>query len=479
MAKKTIIKEKTQMPVLDPTMRIQNFEEVSLGYSEEMALKEASRCLDCKSRSCIDGCPVEVPIPEFIQLLAQRDYKHALETIKSKNVLPGICGRVCPQENQCEAHCALGKVKEAEPVAIGRLARFLADWDIALEDDQIDPIQPRLIDSDAPKIAVIGSGPAGLTCAGELAKLGYNATIFEAFHTTGGVLVYGIPEFRLPKDIVKKEIDKLKNLGVNIVLNKVIGKTLTLDDLREMGYKAFFICVGAGLPAFLNIPGIELNGVLSANEYLTRVNLMKAYDPSYDTLVDQGTNVAVFGGGNVAMDSARTALRLGAKRVMIVYRRSEKELPARKEEYEHAIEEGIEFHFLRNPTAILGNSNGFVERIQVVKMELGEPDESGRCRPMEIPGTDYSIDVDLVIMAVGANANPLLTKNTPDLKLNKWGYIEVDENLNTSIPDVFAGGDIVTGAATVISAMGAGVSGAKSIHKYLTPSTDPIQTNAV
>lgn len=474
MAKKVIIKEKTPMPELDPQVRVGNFEEVALGYTEEMALQEAQRCIQCKNRSCVKGCPVEVPIPEFIGLIQERKFDEALRVIKEKNVLPGICGRVCPQESQCEALCSLGKVKGSQPVAIGRLERFLADWDLARSEEKNQDILPRSIFSDKTKVAIVGSGPAGLTCAGELANLGYDATIFEAFHTTGGVLVYGIPEFRLPKEIVKKEIAKLEQFGVEIKVNSVIGKTLTIDDLRGMGYKAFFVGVGAGLPSFLKIPGTELNGVLSANEYLTRVNLMKAYDPHYDTMVDLGKRVAVLGGGNVAMDSARTAIRLGAEKVMIIYRRSESELPAREEEYEHALEEGIEFHFLRNPTAISGNANGFVDQIRVMKMELGEPDDSGRRRPVAIPDSEYTVAVDLVIMAIGANANPLLTKNTPGLRLNRWGYIEVNDSMQTSISDVFAGGDIVTGAATVISAMGAGKQAAESIHRYLQGALEPV-----
>lgn len=467
MARKELIKEKTPMPELNPQVRIGNFEEVALGYTEEMALQEAQRCIQCKNRSCVNGCPVEVPIPEFISLISEEKFRQALELIKEKNVLPGICGRVCPQESQCEALCSLGKVKDSQPVAIGRLERFLADWDFAHSEEEIQGSSTGPKHKQKTKVAIIGSGPAGLTCASELAHMGYNATIYEAFHTTGGVLVYGIPEFRLPKKIVKKEIDKLAQIGVEIKVNSVIGKTLTIDELREMGYKAFFVGVGAGLPSFLKIPGTELNGVLSANEYLTRVNLMKAYDPNYDTMVDYGRHVAVLGGGNVAMDAARTAIRLGAEKVMIIYRRSESELPAREEEYEHALEEGIEFHFLRNPTAIIGNEKGFVKQIEVIKMELGEPDDSGRRRPVAVPDSEYRLDVDLVIMAIGANANPLLTKNTPDLSLNRWGYVEVNEHMQTSIPDVFAGGDIVTGAATVISAMGAGKQAAGSIHKYL------------
>jgi glutamate synthase (NADPH) small chain len=473
MAKKVIIKEKNAMPVQSAEMRVLNFEEVALGYTEETAVAEAERCLMCKNRNCVKGCPVEVPIPEFIQLIIDHKFEEGLRALKEKNVLPGICGRVCPQETQCEQICTLGKAKGSEPVAIGRLERFLADWDLAHSNGQkltsplsFDPV-------DKAKVAIIGSGPAGLTCAGELATLGYHATIFEAFHTTGGVLTYGIPEFRLPKDIVRTEIDKLKDLGVEIKVNSVIGKTLTLDDLRDMGYQAFFVGVGAGLPSFLKIPGTEYNGVLSANEYLTRVNLMRAYDPNYDTLVDRGKHVAVLGGGNVAMDAARTALRLGADKVMIVYRRSESELPAREEEYHHALEEGIEFHFLRNPTQILGNERGFVTGMKVIKMELGEPDASGRRRPVPILESEYIMDVDLVIMAIGANANPILTKSTPGLNLNRWGYIEVNDNLQSSISDVFAGGDIVTGAATVISAMGAGKQAAASIHRYLQGEPEP------
>lgn len=468
MEKKKLIKERVTMPVQDPRIRIYNFREVALGYTVEMAVQEAQRCIQCNARSCVEGCPVDVPIPEFIALIQEREFSKALEVVKEKNILPGICGRVCPQESQCEAKCAMGRVKGSEPVAIGRLERFLADWDLAhASPNGAKPHSVAKNGERGKRVAIIGSGPAGLTCASELAHFGYAPTIFEAFHTLGGVLVYGIPEFRLPKEIVKKEVDKLEELEVSTRVNTVIGKTLTLDDLREAGFKAFFLGVGAGLPSFMKIPGIELNGVLCANEYLTRVNLMKAYDPRYDTMVDLGRRVAVFGGGNVAMDAARTALRLGAEEVMIVYRRSEEELPARREEYEHALEEGIKFHFLRNPTAILGGPEGFVKQIEVIKMTLGEPDESGRCRPVPIEGSEYLIDVDLVIMAIGSNANPLLTQNTPGLKLNKWGYIEVNEEMQASLPDVFAGGDIVTGAATVISAMGAGKKAALGIHHYL------------
>jgi glutamate synthase (NADPH/NADH) small chain len=469
MVKKEIIKQKTPMPHQDPKIRAHNFEEVATGYTEEMAVAEAKRCIQCKNKPCIKGCPVEVNIPEFIQLICDGDFRGAVKKIKETNVLPAICGRVCPQETQCEQRCTLGKIKDSEPVAIGRLERFVADWDMA-HPEELAPEDAVCDDLDIqpPKVAIIGAGPAGLTCAGELANRGYNVIVFEAFHKTGGVLVYGIPEFRLPKDIVRKEIDKLQACGVKFELNKVIGQILTLQDLEEMGFKAFFIGVGAGLPVFLKIPGIELNGVLSANEFLTRVNLMKAYDPDYDTPVDHGDNVAVFGGGNVAMDSARTALRLGSKRVMVIYRRSEAELPARREEYEHAVEEGIEFHFLRNPTQLIGNDENYLQQVEVLKMELGEPDASGRRRPIAIPGSEYIIDIDLAIMAVGTKANPLLTKRA-GLTLNKWGYIEVNDQLQSSIPNVFAGGDIVTGAATVISAMGAGKRAAASIDNYLNP----------
>ncbi len=462
-----MVKQKTPIPHQPAEERIKNFKEVALGYTEEQALFEADRCLQCKNRACVKGCPVEVPIPEFIKLIRDKDYRGALNTIKEKNVLPAICGRVCPQESQCEKFCTLGKIKGSEPVGIGRLERFIADWDLKNPEELEEPVVCEDLDEKV-KVAIIGAGPAGLTCAGELASQGYDVTIFEAFHKAGGVLVYGIPEFRLPKDIVQAEIMKLMKCGVKIELNKVMGKILTIQDLEARGFKAFFIGVGAGLPVFLNIPGTQFNGVLSANEYLTRVNLMKAYRSDYDTPVDRGDRIVVIGGGNVAMDSARTALRMGAKKVMVVYRRSEQELPARREEYEHAVEEGVEFHLLRNPTKILPNGNGFVKGLEVIKMELGEPDESGRRRPIAQPNTEYQIDADIVIMAIGTKANPLLTQNTEGLKLNKWGYIETNESMQTSIPNVFAGGDIVTGSATVISAMGAGKKAASSIQKFLT-----------
>jgi glutamate synthase (NADPH) small chain len=466
MVKREIIKERTAMPEQDPKERSRNFEEVALGYTEELALKEAKRCLMCKNRPCVKGCPVEVPIPEFIQNINDKDYRAALKTIKEKNVLPAICGRVCPQETQCEILCTMGKIKGSKPVAIGRLERFVADWSREHPEKIPEGAFCEEIE-DQIKVAVIGAGPSGLTCAGELAALGYDVTIFEAFHKSGGVLVYGIPEFRLPKDIVKQEIDLLKDCGVKIELNQVIGQILTIPDLEEEGFKAIFIAVGAGLPSFLRIPGTELNGVLSANEYLTRVNLMKAYDDRYDTVVEKGNRVAVFGGGNVAMDAARTALRMGASKVMIIYRRSEKELPARMEEYHHAVEEGIEFHFLRNPTQFIGDKKDQIKKIEVLKMELGEPDESGRRRPIPIKGSEYKMMIDMAIIAIGGKANPLLTTRVENLKLNKWGYIEVNEQFQTSIPNVFAGGDIVTGAATVISAMGAGKIAARGIHDFL------------
>ncbi len=473
MRKYQINNNRTPMPVQDHHERIHNFDEVAQGYTEEMAIAEANRCIQCKTRPCVKGCPVEVPIPEFIKLITERNFEGAIDKIKEKNVLPAICGRVCPQESQCEVVCTLGKIKGSKPVAIGRLERFVADWEQRVKGiGEFD--EGACVDlSGNPKVAVIGAGPAGLTCAGELAKMEYDVTIFEAFHKTGGVLVYGIPEFRLPKEIVRKEIDNLRECGVKIRMNSVIGQLFDLKDLEEQGFQAFFIAVGAGLPIFLKVPGIELNGVLSANEYLTRVNLMKAYRKDYDTMVDEGDTIAVLGGGNVTMDSARTALRLGAKKVIVVYRRSEAEIPARREEYEHAVEEGVEFHFLRNPTKIIGDGKGFVKEMEVIKMRLGEPDASGRRRPIEIPGSEYTMPVDLVIMAIGTRANPLLTQNTAGLQLNKWGYIEVNKQMQTSIPNVFAGGDIVTGSATVISAMGAGKDAARAIHKYMQEKLSP------
>jgi len=455
-------KKRIKMPEQDPNERIKNFKEVPLGYTDIMAKEEAERCLLCGNPECITGCPVNIDIPGFIALLKEEKYRESIEYIKDFNILPAICGRVCPQEVQCEEKCILGK--KWQPIAIGALERFLADWE---REHQLKAC-PECKPPNEIKVAVIGSGPAGLTCGADLAKLGYEVTIFEAFHEGGGVLVYGIPEFRLPKDIVKDEIETLQMLGVRIEYNRIIGKILTLDDLRETGFKAFFIGVGAGLPTMLKIPGLSLNGVLTANEFLTRANLMKAYKfPEYDTPINIGRVVTVIGGGNVAMDSARVALRLGAEKVIIVYRRSESEMPARKEEIHHGAEEGIEFQLLTNPVRIIGDEFGNISKLEVIRMELGEPDDSGRRRPIPIENSEFKIETDTVIMAVGTRANPVLTKTLPELKLNKWGYIETDECGRTNIEDIFAGGDIVTGSATVISAMGAGRNAARAIDEYL------------
>lgn len=455
-------KKRQEMPEQAPEKRIKNFNEVPLGFTEEMAIEEANRCLQCAKPFCIEGCPVQIDIPGFIKLIKERKFRQAIELIKDYNILPSICGRVCPQEDQCEDSCILGN--KGEPIAIGNLERFLGDW----ERKNMLKSCPECKPANGIKVAVIGSGPAGLTCAADLAKEGYDVTIFEAFHAGGGVLVYGIPEFRLPKEIVKDEIDTLKMLDVKIKYNRVIGKILSIEDLREMGYKAFFIGVGAGLPIIFKYSGIELNGVLTANEFLTRANLMKAYKfPEYDTPIDIGKVVTVIGGGNVALDSARVALRLGAEKVKVVYRRSEVEMPARREEYHHAKDEGISFEFLTNPIKFIGDEKGNVQEMQVISMELGDPDESGRKRPIPIEGSNFSIKTDMVIIAIGTKANPILINSIPELKLNKWGYIETDEKGNTNIEDVFAGGDIVTGSATVISAMGQGRITAKSIDQYL------------
>lgn len=451
--------KKQPMPKQKPKARIKNFNEVALGYIKKHALAEASRCLQCKKPSCMDGCPVGIDIPSFIAKIKEKDYIGAVHKIKEKNSLPAICGRVCPQEDQCEKTCVLAK--KFEPVAIGRLERFVADYE--LQKGKIE--LPTIEEKTGKRVAVVGSGPGGLTVASDLVKLGHDVTIYEALHKAGGVLVYGIPEFRLPKAIVQKEVGYIKNLGVEIKTNYVIGKILTLDDLLKE-HDAVFIGIGAGLPKFMDIPGENLNGVYSANEFLTRTNLMKAYlFPHYDTPIKKGEKVAVIGGGNVAMDSARVALRLGAKCVYNIYRRSREEMPARKEEIENAIEEGIEMKFLTNPTQILGEK-GWVKEIECLKMELGEPDESGRRRPVPIKGSEFRIGVDVVVMAIGAGANPLLPSTT-DLKLNKEGYIIADEFGRTSKEGVYAGGDIVTGSATVISAMGAGRKSAKAIHEYL------------
>jgi len=455
-------KSRQEMKEQDPKERVYNFDEVPLGYTTEEAVIEAERCLQCADPFCIRGCPVDINIPEFIKYIREKKFREAIDSIKDKNILPSICGRVCPQEIQCENSCVLGK--KGDPIAIGSLERFVADW----ERENMLKSCPDCKPPNSIKVAIIGSGPAGLTCAADLARLGYDVTIFEAFHAPGGVLTYGIPEFRLPKEIVMDEVETLKMLDVEIQYNSVIGKLFNLEDLREKGFKAFFIGVGAGSPIILNIPGIELKGVLTSNEFLTRVNLMKAYKfPDYDTPINLGKVVTVVGGGNVAMDSARVALRLGAEKVIIVYRRSEVEMPARRAEYHHGKEEGILFYFLTNPVRLIGDNEGNIEKMEVINMELGEPDESGRRKPIPIKGSEHVIDTDMVILAIGTQANSLLTKSIPDLKLNKWGYIDTDEFGRTNLKDVFAGGDIVTGSATVISAMGAGRKSAKAIHQYL------------
>ena len=453
---------RSQMILQDPHIRIKNFEEVPKGLTEELIRLEAQRCLQCGNPLCITGCPVNVRIPQFIKLLKQEKFIEALYEIKAYNLLPAICGRVCPQESQCEKECLLNGL--GEPIAIGYMERFIADWERKNKLKEC----PECAAPKGIKVAVIGSGPAGLTCAGELAMNGYDVTIFEAFHAGGGVLTYGIPEFRLPKEIVKSEIETLKMLNVKVEYNVIIGKTLTIEDLKEMGFKAFFIGVGAGLPIFIKVPGLNLNGVLTANEFLTRSNLMKAFKfPDYDTPLKIGKIITVIGGGNVALDSARTALRLGAEKVTVVYRRSEAEMPARKEEYHHALEEGVVFQFLTNPVRFIGDENDDLKQMEVIKMELGEPDESGRRRPIPIENSEYLIDTDTIIIGIGTRANPIITKSIPELKINKWGYIETDEKSQTNIEEIFAGGDIVTGSATVISAMGAGKRAARGIDKYL------------
>ena len=451
---------KVPMPEQDPNVRNKNFLEVAMGYTEEMAMEEASRCLNCKNKPCVSGCPVNVRIPEFVAKVAEGKFEEAYEIITSTNSLPAISGRVCPQENQCEGKCVRGI--KGESVSIGRLERFCADYHMKHSDAKA--VKPQ---SNGKKVAVVGAGPSGLTCAGDLAKKGYEVTVFEAFHTAGGVLVYGIPEFRLPKAIVKKEVENLQDLGVEVKTNMVIGRVLSVDELFEMGYKAIFIGSGAGLPSFMGIEGEDLIGVYSANEYLTRTNLMKAYLDDYDTPIIKSKSVAVVGGGNVAMDAARTAKRLGAE-VHIVYRRGEEELPARVEEVHHAKEEGVIFDLLQNPTEILVDENGWVKGAKVIKMELGEPDASGRRRPVEIPGSEYDMDVDTVIMSLGTSPNPLISSTTKGLEINKRRCIVAEEETGkTSKDGVYAGGDAVTGAATVILAMGAGKAGAKGIDEYL------------
>lgn len=453
--------ERTPMPAQRSEDRVTNFKEVALGYDANMAVKEAERCIQCKKPSCVGGCPVNVDIPDFIKLIAEGDFDGAAQKIKEKNNLPAICGRVCPQENQCENVCVLAK--KGAPVAIGRLERFAADHQLKKEIET-----PELPPKSGYRVAVVGSGPAGLTCAGDLARLGHEVTVFEALHVPGGVLMYGIPEFRLPKKVVQQEIDYIKKLGVEIEVNAVIGKMNTVDELLAEGYDALFIGTGAGLPYFMDIPGENYNGVYSANEFLTRTNLMKAYDfPNSPTPIKVGEKVAVIGAGNVAMDAARTALRLGAKESYIVYRRSPAEIPARHEELEHALEEGVQLKLLTSPVEIHGNDQGWVTGMTCIRYELGEPDASGRRKPLPMAGSEYLLEVDTVVMAIGQGPNPLVLKTTPGLELNKRGNIVADEKGQTSKKSVFAGGDIVTGAATVILAMGAGKTAAQAIDNYL------------
>ncbi len=455
--------DRQAMPERDAVVRSACFQEVNLGLPEQLAVLEAQRCLECKNAKCIQGCPVRIDIPGFVGAVAIGDLAKAADILLNDNALPGISGRVCPQEKQCEAECIRGKGKGCS-VAIGYLERFVADWAREHRNGAVQSVKP----ATGFKVAIVGSGPAGLTAAGELARMGHKVTVFEALHQPGGVLVYGIPEFRLPKEIVKAEVGALERLGVEIVPNVVIGQTYTIDELMsEEGYSAVFIANGAGLPVFMNIPGENLKGVYSANEFLTRVNLMKAYDPQSLTPVLRPKHAVVIGGGNTAMDAVRTCKRLGADPATLVYRRSRTEMPARAEEIHHAEQEGIVFKMLTNPVAILGNDKGWVEAIRCVRMELGEPDASGRARPVEVKGSEFDIPCDVVIEAVGVKANPLLTATTPDLKLNKWGYIVIDEKGMTSKPGVFAGGDIARGAATVILAMGDGKNAARAIDEYL------------
>ncbi len=461
--------KKNEMPVQEPEVRARNFSEVALGYSEEAALDEAQRCLNCRNMPCVSGCPVNIRIPEFIGKVREGEFEEAYRIIQKTSSLPAVCGRVCPQETQCESKCVRGI--KGEPVGIGRLERFVADRHNEYSDEKVILPEP-----NGHRVAIVGSGPSGLTCAGDLAKKGYSVTVFEALHTAGGVLVYGIPEFRLPKRIVAREVETLKSLGVEIETNVVVGKTVTIDELFEEGYEAVFVGSGAGLPNFMGIPGESLKGVYSANEFLTRSNLMKAYRNDSPTPIMKGGCVAVVGGGNVAMDAARTALRLGAENVYIIYRRSMEELPARREEVEHAMEEGIEFLLLNNPVEILGYedpadprhpANGFVNGIRCIKMKLGEPDANGRRRPVPIEGSEFELHVDTVVMAIGTSPNPLIKDTTKGLEVNRWGGIIVNEDGLTSRENVYAGGDAVTGAATVISAMGAGKTAAKAIDEAL------------
>ena len=456
---------RTPMPEQDPAVRARNFDEVPFGYTPEMAQAEASRCLQCKKPACRKGCPVQIYIPDFIAQIEEGNFQRSAEILKEKNSLPAVCGRVCPQESQCETYCVVGK--KGEPVAIGRLERFAADWERAQGEVKIPEIAPKT----GKRVAVVGAGPAGLTVAGDMILKGHEVTVFEALHKPGGVLVYGIPEFRLPKAIVEAEVDYLVKMGVKVQTNTVIGKSRGLEELmHEDGFDAVFVGSGAGLPRFMSIPGENFNGVYSANEYLTRSNLMKAYlFPQYDTPVVRGRRVATLGGGNVAMDSARTALRLGAEASIIVYRRGREEMPARDEEIHHAEEEGVDFHILTNPTQILSDANGWVRGMECMQMELGEPDESGRRRPKPIAGSEFTLEVDTVVVAIGNAPNPLIPNTTPQIQTTKWGTIVADDKTGlTTMPGVYAGGDVVTGAATVILAMGAGRTAADAMHEYLT-----------
>jgi len=452
------------MPLQDPQERIHNFYEVALGYTEEMAVVEANRCLMCKKPLCVQGCPVEIDIPAFIEKIQNKDFRGAYDEIKGDNALPAICGRVCPQESQCEKFCVLGK--KFEPVAVGRLERYVAD--LALKEDDFKPTGEYSV-TKKEKIAIVGSGPAGLTVAGDLVKMGYGVTVFEAFHIFGGVLVYGIPEFRLPNQVVEAEISYLETLGVEMIRNFVVGRSATIYDLFDQGYSAVFLGTGAGLPSFLKVPGENSNGIFSSNEFLTRNNLMSGYKfPEYDTPMYCGKRVAVFGGGNTAMDSVRSSLRLGADKAMILYRRSEAELPAREEEYINAQEEGVEFHFLVSPLSFDADENGWVKSVKLQQMELGEPDDSGRRRPVPIEGKIYDLEIDTAVIAIGTRPNPLLLRTTPELETTRWGTVVVDEStMATKMEGVYAGGDIVTGGATVISAMGAGKVAARAIDEYI------------